>query len=34
MDDRAVWDKVEARVADSLPDFEVVGIDRVQKQPL
>jgi hypothetical protein len=34
VDDRAVWDKVEARVADSLPDFEVVGIDRVQNQPL
>ena len=32
--DRALWEKVEARIAESLPDFRLVSLERVQNRAL
>ena len=33
-EDRQVWREVQARVAESLPEYRVIGIDRLQNAEL
>ena len=33
-EDREVWRDVQARVAESLPEYRVIGIDRLQNTEL